>query len=127
MLVSQSTQHGEIEEGEQEMLYKVFDFADKEVSDVMVPRPEVVALSIDLPPEECLQAVIESPYTRYPVYRETLDDIVGILHVRNLFSELMDQGFANVRLGELVRPAYIVPETKDLAALLAEFRRTNQH
>jgi putative hemolysin len=71
--------------------------------------------------------VIESPYTRYPVYRETLDDIVGILHVRNLFSALMDQGFANVRLGELVRPAYIVPETKDLAALLAEFRRTNQH
>jgi CBS domain containing-hemolysin-like protein len=127
MLLSRSTEYGEIEEGEQEMLYKVFDFADKEVADVMVPRPEVVALSIDLPPEECLQAVIESPYTRYPVYRETLDDIVGILHVRNLFSELMDQGFANVRLGELVRPAYIVPETKDLAALLAEFRRTNQH
>ena len=52
------------------MLYKVFDFADKEVSDVMVPRPEVVALSVDLPPEEALQAVLDSPYTRYPVYRE---------------------------------------------------------
>ena len=127
MLLGRATEHGEIEQEEQEMLYKVFDFADKEVADVMVPRPEVVALSIDLPPEECLQAVIESPYTRYPVYRETLDDIVGILHVRNLFSALNDQGFANVRMEELVRPAYIVPETKDLAALLAEFRRTNQH
>jgi putative hemolysin len=127
MLLGRATEHGEIEQGEQEMLYKVFDFADKEVADVMVPRPEVVALSIDLPPEECLQAVIESPYTRYPVFRETLDDIVGILHVRNLFSALNDQGFANVRIEELVRPAYIVPETKDLAALLAEFRRTNQH
>ena len=50
----------------------------------MVPRPEVVALSIDLPPEEALQAVLDSPYTRYPVYRETLDEIVGVLHVRDL-------------------------------------------
>jgi putative hemolysin len=127
MLLGRATEHGEIEQEEQEMLYKVFDFADKEVADVMVPRPEVVALSVDLPTEEALQAVIESPYTRYPVYRETLDDIVGILHVRNLFSALNDQGFANVHMEQLVRPAYIVPETKDLAALLAEFRRTNQH
>jgi putative hemolysin len=109
------------------MLYKVFDFADKEVADVMVPRPEVVALSIDLPPEEALQAVIDSPYTRYPVYRETLDDIVGILHVRDLFSALNDQGFANVKIEQLLRSAYMIPETKDLAALLAEFRRESFH
>jgi len=127
MLLSRSTEHGEIEEGEQEMLYKVFDFADKEVADVMVPRPEVVALSIDLPPEECFAAMIESPYTRYPVYRGTLDDIVGILHVRDLFQAMYERGLAEVRVEAIVRPAYIVPETKDLAALLAEFRRTNQH
>src|SRR5207248_8464362 len=116
-----------IERGEQEMLYKVFDFADKEASDVMVPRPEVVALSIDLPPEECLQAVMDSPYTRYPVYRDSLDDIVGILHVRDLFRAIVDRGLATVEVEQLVRPAYVVPETKDLAALLTEFRRTNQH
>ena len=127
MLVSESTERGEIQEGEQEMLYKVFDFADKEVADVMVPRPEVVALSIDLPPEEALQAVLDSPYTRYPVYRETLDHVVGILHVRDLFSALVDRGIANVAVQEIVRDAYIVPETKDLAAMLTEFRRTNQH
>src|SRR4030081_313474 len=109
------------------MLYKVFDFADKEVTDVMVPRPDVVALSIDLPSEEALAAVIDSPYTRYPVYRGSLDDIVGVLHVRDLFSELYGRGIATVNLDDLVRPAHIVPETKDLAALLAEFRRTNQH
>jgi len=127
MLLNVSTERGEIERGEQEMLYKVFDFADKEASDVMVPRPEVVALSIDLPPEECLQAVMDSPYTRYPVYRESLDDIVGILHVRDLFGALVDRGLAAVQVEQLVRPAYVVPETKDLAALLTEFRRTNQH
>ncbi len=127
MLVSQSTEHGEIEEQEQEMLYKVFDFADKEASDVMVPRPEVVALSIDLPPEECLEAVMDSPFTRYPVYRGSLDDIVGVLHIRDLFLALRDRGMSEVKVEELVRPAHMVPETKDLAALLTEFRRTNQH
>jgi putative hemolysin len=127
MVVSQSTRHGEIEQQEQEMLYKVFDFADKEASDVMVPRPEVVALSVDLPPEQALEAVMDSPYTRYPVYRESLDDVVGILHVRDLFSALRERGMHEVKVDEITRPAHIVPETKDLAALLAEFRRTNQH
>jgi CBS domain containing-hemolysin-like protein len=127
MLLSRSTQEGEIEKQEQEMLYKVFDFADKEVSAVMVPRPEVVALSVDLPPEECLAAVIDSPYTRYPVYRGSPDTVLGILHVRDLFSALVDRGIANVHVADLVRPAHFVPETKDLAAMLTEFRRTNQH
>jgi putative hemolysin len=127
MVVSQSTRGGQIEQQEQEMLYKVFDFADKEASDVMVPRPEVVALSIDLPPEQALEAVMDSPYTRYPVYRESLDDVVGILHVRDLFAALRERGMHEVKIDEIVRPAHIVPETKDLAALLGEFRRTNQH
>jgi CBS domain containing-hemolysin-like protein len=127
MLVSQSTAHGEIEAQEQEMLYKVFDFADKEAADVMVPRPEVVALSIDLPPEQALEAVMDAPFTRYPVYRGNLDEIVGILHVRDLFHALRDRGMEQVQIQDVVRPAYIVPETKDLAALLTEFRRTNQH
>ena len=127
MLLEVSTEHGEIEQGEREMLYKVFDFADKEASDVMVPRPEVVGISVDMPPEEALKAVLESPFTRYPVYRESLDDVVGILHVRDLVSALHGTGIEEVQLEALVRPAYVVPETKDLAALLAEFRRANQH
>jgi putative hemolysin len=127
MLLSSSADQGEIEHEEQEMLYKVFDFADKEVSDVMVPRPEVVAISVALPAEEALKAVLESPYTRYPVYRETLDDIVGVLHIRDLIEAMHDRGISLVDVESLVRPAYMVPETKDLGALLTEFRRTNQH
>jgi magnesium and cobalt exporter, CNNM family len=127
MIVAQAEDTGVIKEAEEEMLYKVFDFADKEVADVMVPRPHVVALSVELPPEECLAAVIESPFTRYPVYRSTLENVVGILHVRDLFSALNERGLANVRVEEIIRPAPFVPETKDLAAMLAEFRRANQH
>jgi putative hemolysin len=120
-------QTDEIQEAEEEMLYKVFDFADKEAHDVMVPRPEVVALSVELPPQEALAAVIDSPFTRYPVYRGSLDDVLGILHVRDLFSALYDRGIDNVVIEEIVRPGYVVPETKDLASLLGEFRRQNQH
>jgi putative hemolysin len=127
MLVSRSTQQGQIEEGEREMIDKVFVFGDKDVADVMVARPDVVAVSIDLPPEEALAVVLDSPYTRYPVYRESLDDIAGVLHVRDLFSAIHDRGLAGVDLEGLLRPAYVVPETKDLASLLQEFRRTNQH
>ena len=118
---------GELEQAEEEMLYKVFDFASKEVSAVMVPRPDVVAISVEMPPEEALRAVVDSPYTRYPVFRETLDDVVGIMHVRDLFAAIHDLGIASVRLESIVRPAYVVPETKDLAALLADFRREKQH
>jgi putative hemolysin len=126
-IVAAAEDTGVIEEAEEEMVYKIFDFADKEVHEVMVPRPEVVALSIDLPPHEALAAVIDSPYTRYPVYRGSLDDILGVLHVRDLFSALYDQGIENVDISALVREAHVVPETKDLAAMLAEFRRANQH
>jgi len=127
MLLSISAEQGEIERGEQEMVDKVFEFADKDVADVMVPRPDVVALSIELPSEEALQAVLDSPYTRYPVYRGSLDEIVGILHVRDLIAALHDRGLAAVVIDDLLRPALMVPETKSLVELLTEFKRTQQH
>ena len=127
MLLERSTVEGELEEEEQEMLYKVFDFADKEARDIMRPRPEVVALSAALPPEDALQAVLDSPYTRYPVYRETPEHIIGVLHLRDLLKAMNERGMAEVDLESILRQPYIVPETKDIAALLTEFRRTNQH
>jgi putative hemolysin len=126
-LLAGAEEAGVIEAAEEEMLYKVFDFADKEAHEVMVPRPEVVAISADMPPEAALKAVVDSPFTRYPVYRDSLDEIIGILHVRDLFAAIHDLGIASVRLESIVRPAYVVPETKDLGALLADFRREKQH
>ena len=83
-------------------------------------------------PSTCLPRRRSQPsstrrYTRYPVYRGSLDDVIGILHVRDLFGALYDRGIDNVVIDDIVRPAYVVPETKDLASLLAEFRRQNQH
>jgi putative hemolysin len=127
MIVAAAGATGVVEPVEQELIYKAFDFADKEAHEVMVPRPEVVMISVDLPAQECLDAIVDSPFTRYPAYRTSVDEIVGILHVRDLFKALYDRGMDNVRIEELLRPPFFVPETKDLAALLAEFRNANQH
>jgi CBS domain containing-hemolysin-like protein len=127
MLVTASRQQGVLEEEEQEMLHNVFEFADKDAADVMVPRPDVVAVPVEMPPEQLLRELLGHPYTRYPVYGEDLDEILGILHVRDLFSALHDRGIAGVDVRAIVRPAIFVPETKPLDELLADFRRTSSH
>ena len=127
MLLSRSTAKGEIEHGERELIEGVFDFGDKDVADVMVAKPDVVAISVDVAPEDALATVLDSPYTRFPVYRETLDDIVGVLHIRDLFSSMHDGGLGGLNLESMLRPAYVVPESKNLAELLQEMRRTNNH
>ena len=127
MLVTASRREGVLEEDEQEMLHKVFEFADKDAADVMVPRPDVVAIPISTAPDALLREVLAHPYTRYPVYGEDLDDVIGVLHVRDLFSAMHDRGIAAVDVRRIVRPAIFVPETKPLDELLAEFRSTSNH
>jgi CBS domain containing-hemolysin-like protein len=94
---------------------------------VMVPRPDMVALPLDLPVSELLRLMLQHPYTRYPVYEEELDNIAGVLHVRDLFAALHDRGIEGVDVRALLRPAIMVPETKRLDELLAEFRATSTH
>jgi magnesium and cobalt exporter, CNNM family len=127
MLVNASREQGVLEEDEQAMLHKVFAFADKDAQDVMVPRPDVVALPLDMPVSELLRLMLQHPYTRYPVFEGDLDDIVGVLHVRDLFAALHDRGIDNVDVRSLLRSAIVVPETKRLDELLAEFRATSNH
>ena len=127
MLVTASREKGVLEEEEQAMLHKVFEFADKDAVDVMVPRPDVVAVPVDLPVQEVLRLVLSHPFTRYPVFEEELDDIVGVLHVRDLFSALHERGLESTDLRTILREAIMVPETKPLDELLAEFQRTSTH
>jgi CBS domain containing-hemolysin-like protein len=126
-LVAASKDEGKIEAEEQEMVNKVFQFSDTQVDEVMVPRPDVVGLPVELTPKEAMEEVLRHPYTRYPVYRENLDDILGLLHIRRLYDALHNGGRDLETIESLLRPAYIVPETKPLAKLLGEMRRTNTH
>ena len=127
LLVHRSRGVGLLEAEEEEMIGKVFDFADTEVRQVMVPRPDVVMLPIGLTPRQAMEQVLQHPYTRYPVYDGNVDDIVGILHVRTLFGASQNGDADSGDLRNLIRPAHTVPETKRLADLLGEFRRTKSH
>jgi CBS domain containing-hemolysin-like protein len=127
LLVSASGSQGVLQEEEQRMLHRVFEFADKDAADVLVPRPDMVALQADTPVADALQVVLERPYTRYPVYAGDLDDILGILHVRDLFRRVQRGDAERLGLRGMIRPAIVVPETKQLDELLGEFRRSSSH
>jgi putative hemolysin len=126
-MLADAEDSGLIEEAEEEMLYRVFDFADQEVGDVMVPWSDVTALPVELSASDALERIVDQPHTRYPVYRDDIDHIVGVLHVRDLFIALREGSEDEVRIEALLRPPAFVPEMKDLGALLGEMRRSGQH
>jgi CBS domain containing-hemolysin-like protein len=127
MLLRQGERAGVLEPDEQKMIDKVFDFADTPVEDVMVPRPDIVALPVSMTPADAIEQVLQHPYTRYPVYDGELDNVLGVLHVRRLFVALQNGASASTDLRPLLYPAHLVPETKRLGQLLADLRRQKAH
>ena len=123
MLVTASQEAGVIEEDEEQMLHRVFGFADLTAGQVMVPRTEMVAVADDAPMESVLQAVARGAHDRYPVYRKNLDNIVGVLHLADLVPVLARGGPVDV--AALAREAYTVPETMPADTLLGEMRARN--
>jgi CBS domain containing-hemolysin-like protein len=127
MLLRQGERSGVLEADEQAMIDKVFDFSDTSVEHVMVPRPDIVALPVSLTPTAAMEQVLQHPYTRYPVYEEEFDNVLGVLHVRRLFVALQNGAGASPDLRSLLYPAHLVPETKRLVHLLTEIRRQKAH
>lgn len=106
---------------ERRLLQSIVDFGDTLVRDVMTPRPDVVAVPQEATLDEIRAVVKEEQYSRIPVYSENLDNIVGLLFVKDLI-RLWDERTTNPVVDRLVRPAYFVPETKYVAELLKEFQ-----
>jgi len=127
MLLRQGERAGVLEPDEQRMIDKVFDFSDTPVEDVMVPRPDIVALPVALTPKAAMEQVLQHPYTRYPVYDDEFDNVLGVLHVRRLFVALQNGAAASSDLRGLLYPAHLVPKTKRLGQLLTEIRRQKGH
>ncbi len=123
MLVTASQEAGVLEEQEEQMLHRVFDFADLTAASVMVPRTEIVGVAADTPRDAIIELLARTGHTRLPVYRSSMDDIVGILYVTDLLRPL-DRGGA-VNAGVLAREALMVPETLPADEVLAEMRRRN--
>jgi putative hemolysin len=122
-LVDVGAEQRVIEEEEREMIHSVIEFGDTIVREIMTPRPEMVAVSIDDSPRRALDVVIAEGYSKLPVYQESKDDIVGVVHDRELLIALANGTLAQTSLRSLMRPAPHVPETKRVAELLREMQR----
>jgi magnesium and cobalt exporter, CNNM family len=112
---------GEVEPQERELIHKVFDFGNRRAVEIMTPRALIFWLDANTPPEQLIGEVSRGHFSRVPVYRERLDNIIGILHVKDLVTCRLEP--APPRLERLLRPAYFVPPDKALGELFDEMRR----
>ena len=116
---------GTVEPAEAEMLENVFRFGDQQVREVMTPRPEIVSIERGINLQELLQIYAENTHTRFPVHKESRDDIVGIISAKDILRALATRGVQeNESVTDIVRDVYFVPETKPVSELFEELRRT---
>ena len=125
-LITAGAEEGILEEEDRKLIQSVVAFGDKTVREVMTPRPGIVSISADASLEELRQMVIHEQYSRIPVFEDSIDNMVGFVHVRDMF-ELDLAGRANRKVRELMRPIRVVPETKPVNDLLREMQAEGTH
>ncbi len=116
-LIQVGEAEGIIEEKDRELIETMFEFSETRTGEIMTPRTEIIALQIDATVKQARDLIIEEKFSRLPVYRETIDNIEGIIYVRDLLNAWSD-GKENTPITKLLRPVYFVPETKSAAELL---------
>jgi putative hemolysin len=121
LMLGEAEEGGAIEEVEEEMALKVLDLDDKHAVDVMVPRPDICSLAAGLTATEALKEVATSRHTLYPVTGDTVDDVIGVLDLRDL-TRAVAEGRLDENIAGMVKPVHIVPETKSLLGLLQDFQ-----
>ncbi len=122
MMVDVGSETGNIEDSEKEMIENIFEFNDKEVSEIMTHRKKIVSLPIDAPFEEVMRIAREERYTRIPVYNENIDDIEGILNIKDLIGIKAPTEEEPFELKKLIREPLVVHETRKISSLFAEMK-----
>ncbi len=125
-LISAGTEEGLIEEDDRKLIQSVVEFGDKVVREVMTPRPNIVAISADSTLEQLRQLVINEQFSRIPVYESTIDQVIGFVHVRDMF-ELEENERDQHHVRELIRPISFVPETKPVSDLMRQMQQESTH
>jgi CBS domain containing-hemolysin-like protein len=123
-LIDVGEAEGILEEEEGELIHSIIEIGDTRVSEVMTPRPNIVALPETATVREARDVIIESKYSRLPVYRDQIDNVEGIIYVRDLLQRWAD-GKEDEKIGPLIRSVYFVPETKPVAKLLEEMQKAH--
>jgi putative hemolysin len=125
-LITAGEEEGLIQEDDRRLIQSVVEFGDKVVREVMTPRPAIVAVQADATLEHLRQLVIHEQYSRIPVFEESIDHMVGFVHVRDMF-ELADEERATLKIRELMRPIRFVPEMKPVNDLMREMQHEGAH
>ena len=123
-LIDVGAEEGILEEEEGELIHSIIEFGDTRVNEVMTPRTEIAALPITATVGEARDRVIESKYSRLPVYREQIDNVEGIIYMRDLL-QCWPEGREDEKITSFLRPVYFVPETKQVAELLEEMQKAH--
>ncbi|MBE7703953.1 MAG: HlyC/CorC family transporter [Cyanobacteria bacterium SIG28] len=123
MLVDASYNEGVLNETEAEMLHNMFKFSDLMAKQVMIPRTDMMCIPSDITYEELSKFALENQYTRYPVYEENIDKILGFVHVKDLYALSMTSEAYSME--KLLRPLLLVPETMTLDNLIIEFKKSH--
>ncbi len=124
-VIDAGSRSGAIDKTEHELIKSILEFSDITAKEIMVPRTDIVALDISMPREQIINKVVEEGYSRLPVYRDTLDNIIGIIYSKDLLSLMEHRDI--IILQDIIRPAYFVPETKKISQLLREFQQNKVH
>jgi CBS domain containing-hemolysin-like protein len=127
MLVTASTEEGVVEKDESDMLHAIFDIGELLVRQVMVPRTEIIAVEANAKLKEVVDIAIQSLYTKFPVYEDNLDKIVGVLHIKEVLRMMQDANNDNCTARELAREPFFVPEAIPVNELLRQLRARRQH
>lgn len=125
ILIAEGTRSGEIDQTEQQLIEKVFGFNDKIARDVMVPRNNMFAINIEEGREKIIEKVIEEGYSRIPVYKDNVDNIVGIIYSKDIISAAEHRNI--IVLQDIIRPAHFIPETKHIGEILKDFQKKHIH
>lgn len=120
-LLDQGKETGAIDSTEHELIQNVFDFNERVVKNIMVPRTKISGVDIETSPEELLEILITEGYSRIPVYEETIDKIVGIVHAKDVLPLLVHK--KDIELKSIIRKPYFIPETKKINDLMAELQQ----
>lgn len=120
-LLHQGVESGALESNEHELIRKVFDFNDRMVKNIMIPRNKIAAVDLEWPVEQILDRVTAEGYSRVPIYEESIDKIIGVFHTKDVLPILMKGEKLNVR--DIMRKPYFIPETKMINELMSEFQQ----
>lgn len=126
LILEQSRTSGELHTDEHELIENVFEFNDRMVKQIMVPRTKIAAVPATLSEDEALSKLLDEGFSRVPVYEEVIDNIIGILYVKDLLAKARGQQ-EPVVLTQIIRPAYFVPETIKIHTLLKQFQSRHLH